>query len=232
MGEYASKGVAGSALGIGIGSLAVALSNSMGCGNGLLGLFGGNCHRGWGAELQYVSELQSKVERLEAEKYSDKVAREAYQQTLADNNALRAELYAFVKPLADEAANNRVNIATLTEGMKCQSEKQALQNQITAGKINETALALNGKLDVINATNTGAFNSVNQTINCITNSVNELTGRVNAITKEVIPLCAICPPPMPRFNSFTTPTALAPDCGSCSQSTPAATTTTTTTPAA
>lgn len=228
MGEYASKGIAGTGLGLGIAGTALGLMN--GCGGGILNnLLGGCGNRGWGAELQYVSELQSRVERLEAEKYSDKVAREAYQQTLADNKALRDELYAYIKPLAEEAANNRVNIATLAADQKCCYEKQALQNQITAGKINETALALNGKLDVINATNNGAFNSVNQTISCITGSINELTGRVNAITKEVVPLCAICPQPMQRFNSFTTPTALAPDCGSCSQAAAAATTTTTTT---
>lgn len=225
MGEYASKGVAGTGLGLGIGALSLGLLNS-GCnGNGILsGLIGGcGCNnRGWGAELQYVSELQSKVERLEAEKYSDKVARETYQQTLIDNRNLRDELYAFIKPIAEEAVNNRVTIATLAAEQKCCCEKQALQAEITAGKINEATLALNSKIDVLSATNTGAFNSLNQTISCINGEIAGLTKRLNNITRESVPLCAVCPQPMQRFNSFTTPTAQAPDCGTCSVTSTAA----------
>ena len=73
MGEFASKGVAGAGLGLGIAGTALGLLNNN-CGNGLLGgLFGGNCCNGarglgMGAELQYVSDLQSRVQALEAEK--------------------------------------------------------------------------------------------------------------------------------------------------------------------
>lgn len=218
--EYASKGLAGTALGFGIGGAALGLlNNNCGCGGGVLGnLLGGNCCRGaMGAELQYVSDLQSKVARLEAEKYADNVAKETYMQSLADNRTLRDELYAFIKPLAEEAANNRVNIATLAAEQKCCCEKQELQAQITAGKINETALALNGKIDTMAATNAGTFNSLNQTLACISNSVAGLTSRLDSITNEIIPLCKVCPQPMPRFNTFATPTAQAPDCNnSCS----------------
>lgn len=221
--EYASKGVAGTGLGLGIAGTALGLlNNNCGCGGGILGnlLGGGNCGNRMGAaELQYVSELQSKVARLESEKYADHVAKETYMQSLADNRTLRDELYAFIKPLADEAANNRVNIATLAAEQKCCCEKQELQAQITAGKINETALALNGKIDTMAATNAGAFNSLNQTIACISGSVDSLTNRVNNITNEIIPLCKVCPQPMQRFNSFVMPTAQAPDCGSCSAAT-------------
>lgn len=217
--EYASKGVAGTALGLSIGSGVLSLLNTNNCGGGLLGnLLGGNCGcRGAGmmAEGQYVASLLAENAMLKSENYSDKVARETYQQTLIDNRNLRDELYAFIKPLAEEAANNRVNIATLAAEQKCCCEKQELQAQITAGKINETALALNGKIDVMNATNTGAFNSLNQTLACISGSVDSLTQRVNNITNEIIPLCKVCPQPMQRFNTFTTPTAQAPDCGSC-----------------
>ena len=146
--------------------------------------------------------------RLEAEKYSDQNDKAVYQQTLADNRNLRDELYAFIKPLADEAANNRVKIAQLEADQKCCCEKQELQAQITAGKINETALALNGKIDTMQANYNGAFNSLNQTIACISNTVNN-------ITKTIVPLCAVCPQPMQRFNTFATPTAQAPDCGTC-----------------
>lgn len=72
MAEFASKGVAGTGLGLGIAGTALGLLNSVGCGNGLLGnIIGGNCCNGarYGAgiglgvgEVQYISELQAKVQ--------------------------------------------------------------------------------------------------------------------------------------------------------------------------
>ena len=76
---------------------------------------------------------------------------------------MRSELFSFVRPLADEAANNIVEVARLQEQLKCCCEKQELQAQITAGKINETALALNGKIDTMNSNYQGTFNSLNAT---------------------------------------------------------------------
>lgn len=191
--DFASKGVAGSALGLGIAGTALGLLNNGNCGNGLLnGLFGNNCNRG--AEMQYVSQLQAENSMLKSQNYSDKVARETYAQTLVDNKTLRDEMYAFIKPLSDESAQNRVNIAVLQEQAKCSQEKAELREQIVLGKINEVAIASNGRF------------------NAIDNSIATLTGRVDNITKEVVPLCKVCPQPMPRFNSFQTPTEEAPSC--------------------
>ena len=65
MGEFASRGVAGSALGLGIAGLSVGLLNNGG--NGILGnLFGNNCQQ------NVVSGLQSEISQLKAEKYSDR----------------------------------------------------------------------------------------------------------------------------------------------------------------
>lgn len=180
--EYASKGLAGTALGFGIGGTALNLLNN-GCGGGILGnLLGGNCGcRGAGmmAEGQYVASLLAENAMLKSENYSDKVAREAYQQTLADNRALRDELYAFIKPIAEEAANNRVNIATLAADQKCCCEKQELREQIVLGKVNEVALTLGGQ---INNLSTGFTNQ----INCINNTL-------ASITKTVVPNSSVCP---------------------------------------
>ena len=90
MAEYASKGVAGSGLGLGIAGTALALLGN----NGLNGLFGG-------------SNLQAENAMLKAENYSDKTAKEVYTQAIADNKALREELYAFIKPISEEVAKNR-----------------------------------------------------------------------------------------------------------------------------
>ena len=168
MGDYASKGVAGSGLGLGIAGTALGLLNAgNGCGNGLLGgLFSNNCanRMGFGAELQYVSQLQAENAMLKSENYSDKVAKEVYQQTRIDNAALKNEM----KELMD------------------------LREQIVLGKVNEVAMTTKCNLDQINC------------------SIAALANTVGGVTKTVIPTTAICPEVMPRYNSWTAPTADAP----------------------
>lgn len=82
MGEFASKGVAGAALGTGIGGLALGVLNGAG---GLLNLMGGancgGCGNGYAGsamvnryELGLVHELaakDAKIGLLEADKYTD-----------------------------------------------------------------------------------------------------------------------------------------------------------------
>lgn len=96
MAEFASKGVAGSGLGLGIAGTALGLLNNGG--NGILGglLGGGN--------QNVVSALQAENGMLKAENYSDKNAKEVYAQSLADNRRLRDETFAYLKPLADESS--------------------------------------------------------------------------------------------------------------------------------
>lgn len=175
MAEYASKGVAGTGLGLGIAGTALGLLN--GGGAGVLGNILGGCnnHTAMGAEVQYVSSLQAENGMLKAENYADRGILDAYKQSVADNKELRSEMYAYIKPLAEEASNNRVNIAKLEAELKCCCEKQELREQILAGKINEVALVSNGK-----------FNALDQTIACMQNTL-------SGITKTVVPNSAICP---------------------------------------
>lgn len=186
MAEFASKGVAGSGLGLGIAGTALGVLNSSNNGNGLLGGLFGNSNQ------NIVSALQAENSMLKAENYADKNSKEVYMQSLADNRRLRDEAYAFIKPLSDEAANNRVELAKLQAELKCCCEKQELREQIVIGKINEVALTTKGK-----------FDSLDQTIACLANTV-------NGITKTVVPLGAVCPAPMPQFNSWTAPTETKP----------------------
>lgn len=213
MAEFASKGVAGTGLGLGIAGTALGLLNSVGCGNGLLGnIIGGNCCNGarYGAgiglgvgEVQYISELQAKVQGLEAEKVANANMVAAFNQTVANDKELRAEMYAYIKPLAEEAANNRVNIARLEEQQKCCCEKQELREQILEGKLREQGLALNGKID-----------TVAQTAKCCCEqnsaAIAGLQALMSKITQTVIPTSAICPEVMPRYNSWTAPTNTTP----------------------
>lgn len=44
-------------------------------------------------------------------------------QSLTDNRRLRDETFAYLKPLADESASNRVELAKLQAELKCCCEK-------------------------------------------------------------------------------------------------------------
>lgn len=182
MAEFASKGVAGSGLGLGIAGTALGVLNSSANGNGLLGglLGGGNQNT--------VFALQAENSMLKAENYSDKNAKEVYAQSLADNRRLRDEAFAYLKPLSDEAANNRVELAKLQAELKCCCEKQELREQIVLGKVNELALTTQAK-----------FGSVDGTIA-------NIMGTIGKITNTIVPMSAICPTPMPKYNSWVAPT--------------------------
>lgn len=197
--EYASNSKGNTAVTLGSIGLGLAAANMLGNG-GLSGLFGNS------NQQALVSEMQAKIAKLESENYSDKANVEVYRQTVNDNNMLEERFAAAIKPLAEEAANNRVELAKLSSKVDCNAEKQALVDQLTAAKINELGLALNGKIDTMNANTNGMFNSVNNTISCINGNLTSLTNRVNSFTQEIIPMSAICPEPMPRYNSYTAPT--------------------------
>ena len=182
MAEFASKGVAGSGLGLGIAGTALGVLNSSANGNGLLGglLGGGN--------QNMIFALQAENSMLKAENYSDKNAKEVYAQSLADNRRLHDETFAYLKPLSDEAANNRVELAKLQAELKCCCEKQELREQIVLGKVNELALTTQAK-----------FGSVDGTIA-------NIMGTLGKITNTIVPMSAICPTPMPKYNSWVAPT--------------------------
>ena len=119
MAEFASKGVAGTGLGLGIAGTALGLLNNN-CGNGLLGgILGNRCGYGAVPEVQYVSHLQAENAQLKAENYSDRNDTTVYQQTLQDNRRLRDEFYAYITPIANEAASNRERVAVLEAKVQC-----------------------------------------------------------------------------------------------------------------
>ena len=182
MAEFASKGVAGAGLGTGIAGLALGVLNSSNNGNGLLGglLGGGN--------QNVVSALQAENGMLKAENYSDKNAKEVYAQSLADNRRLRDEAFAYLKPLADEAANNRVELAKLQAELKCCCEKQELREQIVLGKVNELALTTQAKFG------------------CIDQTIAGMVCTIGKITDTIVPMSAICPTPMAKYNAWVAPT--------------------------
>lgn len=162
MGEFASKGVAGSGLGLGIAGTALGVLNSNG--NLLGGLFGGNCQN-------QVSMLQAEISQLKAEKYSDQSIATVYTALRNETQALQDRLLdKYISPISQEIADMRVREARLE------------------AKIGEVGCLAN----------TG--------ITALQGQINCLTQTVNGITKTVVPISAVCPTPMPQYNSWTAPT--------------------------
>ena len=188
MAEFATKGLAN---GVGIpalvlGSLGFLGSTNNGNGGILGGLFGGgNCNQ--------VSALMAENANLRAEKYSDNKDTEVYVASRAENKALRDELMGFIRPLSNEAAQNRERIAVLETNV---AKIADLREKLIRSE-------LGGRID-----------SVAQTCGCgiaqLNNAVASLQNTVNGITQTIIPQSAICPPVMPRYNSYTAPTDTAP----------------------
>lgn len=158
--------------------MALGLLNNGGNGGVLGGLFGNN-------NQATISALQAENSQLKAENYSDKNAKEVY---MHDNRRLRDETFAYLKPLADESANNRVELAKLQAELKCCCEKQELREQIVLGKVNELALTTQAKFG------------------CLDGTIANMMGTLGKITDTIVPMSAICPTPMAKYNSWTAPT--------------------------
>lgn len=146
--EYASKGVAGSGLDPGIAGTAPGLLNNSG--NDLLGSL-------WQAQN---TALTGQVAELKARLDSQHEITTAYEQTVYDSRQLRNEMYALIKSLSDEVANNRVEIAKLQAELKCCCENQELREQIILGKVNEVALTAKGNFDTLSNAVSGITKTV------------------------------------------------------------------------
>ena len=150
MGDYASKGVAGSGLGLGIAGTALGLLNN----GGLGGLFGGNCQN-------VIAEKDSKIAKLEAEKYSDSSNIELYKQ-------IKSELK---ETIANERATYKEFNSLQEKLFKSELEKQSML----------AAQGIQGLQAQINCTNNH--------LNCLQTVVNGITKIVvpkSAICPEVM----------------------------------------------
>lgn len=133
MAEFASKGVAGSALGLGIAGLSVALLNNGGLG-GLGGILGG------GATNAYVDTLNSKIAELQAEKYADKTGIEVYKAARESDAKTNARFEEIARTIADmrvreaqTAGKIDLVAATANQGIATNSAAIAcLQNTVSS----------------------------------------------------------------------------------------------------
>jgi hypothetical protein len=196
MGEFASKGVAGSALGLGIAGLSVALLNGNQNGGGILGnLFGNNCG------CSQTQSLMAENAMLKAEKYTDQTVAAVYKANRDEKDALADRLLdKYISPMAQEIASMRVREAETAGAIDCLSKSTTMRFENVYRELECTkkecgaAIALEGERR-INGDNS---------IMCFVQG-NYVQGRL------VMPKSAICPEVMPRWNSYTTPTNTAPD---------------------
>ena len=118
--EYASKGVAGSGLGLGIAGTALALLNN----GGLNGLFGNN--RCGCVQEQFVTRKEfelgqqlaakdSEIGLLRADKYTDQKIVETYQNLQAQINALKENQYSINLQQATLNATQTATISCLQQ---------------------------------------------------------------------------------------------------------------------
>lgn len=131
--DVASKGLAGTALGLAIpGTLAFLNQMSGGC-NGIFGgLFGGNCST---EDTRVISALEAQIAKLESERYTDAVGLELYKQTVSENKAQTEKttsnfniLYTFA---ADIDKRFAVAEAVNAERLRCQNERISALEALT-----------------------------------------------------------------------------------------------------
>lgn len=209
MATVQSSGVAKAGLTTGIIGTSLAGLWALGAGNngngGILGgLFGnnGNCGQAMAA-MGVLAEKDAKIAELTAQKYSDNQDAVLYQATRSENKALRDELMAFITPLSNEAADNRVRVSVLEAQQKCETEKALLREQLIEAKIDNCCCQMNGKIDTVAQT---AACGIAQNSAAIAS----LQSVVGSITATIIPKSVICPEVMQRYNSWTAPTDTAP----------------------
>lgn len=191
--NYASKGVAGAGLGLGIAGTALGLLNNNG--NGLLGgIFGNNGGAMAGMAAQAAgcavsdkfSTLEAEIARLKAEKHSDLHDIEVYKQTREENRDLQDRLLGnWIKPLADEAAANKVKIATMESEISKNKEIAELQMKLIEERNKTEHAQINGAIGLID-----------QRLRCVERTVGE-------ITVTHVPATSVCPLPMPRYNQWS-----------------------------
>lgn len=206
-----SSGVAKGGLVTGIVGTSLAGLLTLGAGRnngngGLLGNLFGGCNNDSGqaaAAMAVLAEKDAKIAELTAQKYSDNQDAVLYQATRSENRNLREELMAFITPLANESAENRVRVSVLEERQKCETEKTQLREQFIEAKIDNCCCQMNGRIDAVAQAATCGITQNSA-------AIAGLQSLVGSITSTIVPKSVICPEVMQRYNSWTAPTDTAP----------------------
>lgn len=200
MGEFASKGVAGTALGLGIAGTVGLVNQLGGCGNGILGgLFGGNCNANalaGGAALNAMAEKDALIAQLRSEKYTDQQIAAVYKANRDEKDALGDRLLEkYINPMAAEISNIRVREAETTAAINCLSQSTSQRFDAVYKEIDCAKKECGAAIALESERRTAG----DQNLMCYVNAT-FVPGKL------VMPADSICPEVMRRYNSFTTPT--------------------------
>lgn len=130
-----------------------------------------------GSMLATMAEKDAEIARLKAGERTDTKIADTYGQTLRDNDRLRDEMFAFIRPVSEEAAKNRERVAVLEAQVQCEKEKAALREEL-----------LRKDIELARQEARCCCDKTNMRIDC-------LEQKVNATTKTVIPSDSVCPDP-------------------------------------
>ena len=184
--SVASAGVGGTALGIGIGALSLALLRGNGCGLFNGGLLGngwgwgncGGCGNGYGlAEVagvhddRVISALESALAKEKAERYADNIGIEVYKEAIGLSNRNDDRIRANYKELAQAVA---------------QLDKEAAINRVNSD---------------------WQYKVTNERIDCAFNNLKCYVDGTFVPGVLKMPADSVCPLPMSRFNNWVAPTA-------------------------
>ena len=197
MGEFASKGVAGTGLGLGIAGTTLGLLSSSNNGGGILGgLFGNN---------NGMYHVMAENAKLKSEKYADHVGIDVYKQSRVDNTDLRDRIMGeWLKPLAQEAAATRERISVLETKVDGNYALQSKDMEIMRKDIEIAKLQTNAKIDAVTAV-------AHSGIERLGSAYAALKAEVDGFMCHGIRKDSICPPVMERYNQWEAPTSAAPN---------------------
>lgn len=199
MAEFASKGVAGSGLGLGIAGTALGLLNS-GFLNGGCGLFGGwngGCANGINSPVsnaEKLSALEAMLAREKAERYTDQQILGSVKGIFDEFRAGDAKLASVVKDTTSGLIEVGKAVAVLNEDVACLKTVIAKDQEINALKLENLKSEL-----------TGAIALESERRACGDQNLYNYVNATFVAGKLVMPLSSICPPAKPACDT-TTPT--------------------------
>lgn len=191
MAEFASKGVAGSGLGLGIAGTALGLLNS-GFLNGGCGLFGGwngNCANGINSSVcnaEKLSTLEAMLAREKAERYTDQQILGSVKGIFDEFRAGDAKLAGVVKDTTSALIEVGTAVTRIDKEVECLKTAMAKDQEINDLKMKAMDNRLSGAIALESERRTcgdqNLYNYVNATF---------VPGKL------VMPLSSICPPAKP-----------------------------------
>ncbi len=138
--EYASKGVAGTGLGLGIAGTALGLLNGNNGGNGLLGgLFGNNCN-------DRVSMLQAELAQQKSERYTDQQTLQTQKETFREFQKADDRLTAVISKMTDGFLQVGDAVSRLDKEVECIKTSMAKDQEINELKLQGLKAELSGAI--------------------------------------------------------------------------------------